>query len=168
MKRALIAAAALLVFAFASPALALTRDEAQQIVKSSGCDAKVYMFDSEQFNAYYAYDPYTNEEAIVAIGFNNLTEPAQRLILYHETWHCLQVHVYGWPDGHDREWDADWYAIKRMAEEGVDGAELNAQLWAWIYNTYGFTGDDNEVHGLLTHRVTRGWLNQAYFRLESA
>jgi len=169
LKRVLIAAVALLVLAFASPASALTQDEAQQMAQSVGCQATVRAMNSyEGFNAYY--DSVSN--AIYLINFSVIPESWQRLIAWHEIGHCLQ-----WKEGrqvklreaglYEREWDADRFAIEMLTNEGIDGAELNASIWADIYRQFNYAGDADEAHGTLVGRITRGNLNRKQVILQS-
>ena len=162
----LIAAAALL--AFVSPAWALTQDEAQQMAKLVGCTATVESRPSTEVNAYYNSDSHE----VVMIGFSNLPESWQRIILWHEVGHCLQ-----WQDDrygalrakgpYELEWDADRFAIRQLAAEGIDGAELNSTIWADIYRQSKYEGDPDDTHGTLVGRITRGNLNRVFTRIES-
>lgn len=149
----------------ASPAMALTQDEAQSMVASSGCTAPVRMveYPFTGLNAYYNM----RDHEVVLINFDSAPELWQRLIVYHETWHCRQVTKYGLPGGHNTEWDADAYAIKRLGEEGIDGAELNAVVWSTIYRRSGREGDDDDSHGLFVERIIRGLLNRTVYRAEA-
>lgn len=138
----------------------------QELVTSLGCTATVHSIDSSKFNAYY--DQINHQ--IITIGFNNLPLSWQRLILLHETGHCLQFQG-SWPPAagkYEMEWDADAYAIRKMGElYGVDGADLNAEIWATIYQQYGYEGDPDDSHGLSTERITRGNLNRTTPRIET-
>lgn len=169
MKYGLLAVVAAILIMFSSPVWALTQGEAQAIVDSTGCKAQVqmYQYPEEGFNAYYS-----SVGQIVTQGFEKLPESWQRHILYHEIGHCLQ-HKSGRMQGlrsrgpHELEWDADAYAIEKMAEEGVDGAELNAQIWAVLYQQTGSRGDDESPHGLFVERIIRGLLNRVRPHIES-
>src|SRR5258705_4555818 len=135
---------------------------AQALVSSLGCTATVMSTDSSRFNA--RYEPMSNQ--IRLIGFDNIPPEWRTLILLHETGHCIQ-----WQNGemekldsrgpYEIEWDADAFAIKKYSElTGKDGAALNAEIWATIYQQYGYEGDADDEHGLLTGSITRGLLNR--------
>lgn len=141
----------------------------QELVTSLGCAATVTSIDSSGFNAYYS--PMSDE--IVLIGFNNIPESWQRLILLHETGHCIQ-----WQNGemprllargpYEIEWDADAYAIRQLdAVYGIDGAALNAEIWGQLYRQFGYKGDIDDSHGTSVGRITRGNLNRVAPRIES-
>lgn len=143
---------------------------AQPLVTSLGCTATVTSIDSSSFNAYYS--PSNNE--IVLIGFNNIPDSWQRLILLHETGHCIQYQTGEYPvlrgrGPYEVEWDADAYAIRQLYElYGVDGAELNHEIWAHLYRQFGYEGDVYDSHGLSTSRITRGHLNKVTTHIEGA
>ena len=162
----LIAAAALL--AFVSPAWALTQDEAQQRASSVGCTATVVTVESTGFNAYY--NQYNHE--VILVGFDTLPETWQKLILWHEIGHCLQSQAGEFGSlrakgPYELEWDADRFAIRQLAEEGIDGADLNATIWATVYQQYDYKGDEYDSHGTTVDRITRGNLNRVFTRVES-
>lgn len=163
MKTLLLALALCLL---AAPAAALTQREATDLVADTGCTADVVTIAAPEmsgFNAFYSWSHH-----IGLINFDRIPRSWQLLILYHESWHCLQRMHYGFPGGHATEWDADGYAISRLSDHGLDGAEVNAGLWAYVYNATGYLGEDAEVHGLVTHRIMRGWLNRAAAHVEGA
>ncbi len=158
MKRGLMVAAALLILALASPALALTQDEAQQLVAATGCTAPVTFIESpmyDGFNAYYS--PMMNR--IVGINFSQLPDPWQRLIMLHEAGHCMGIRD---------EWDADKFAIHELAKYGLDGTEISDALWSYMYRVYGAVGDKDEEHGLVVERAVRGRLNRVIQPIESS
>ncbi len=166
MKRVLIAAAALLILGLVGPASALTVDEAQQIVKATGCTATVYTYDSIEINAFY--DP-MGHNIILMNGLQQLPEQWQKFILLHETGHCLQGQAGRFEalrgrGIHELEWDADAYAISAME----DGAEINEQLLSWLYRTYNVEGHDGGPHGTIVDRITRGRLNRVQRHVEAA
>lgn len=163
----MVVVAALLALLVASPVQALTQDEAQQMVDSVGCKATVSMYPDESFNAYYS--PYG---FIHLYGFDKLPETWQRYVLWHEVGHCIQMREDAWRKlasrgPHEIEWDADAYAIRKMAEEGIDGAEVNEAIWAWVYQQYGWEGYDRGAHGTSVDRITRGRLNRVITHVES-
>ena len=174
MKYGLMTVVAALVFALASPAGALTQPEAQEMARSVGSDAKVYMVKNGdgEFNGYYTVDMWEGP-VIVLIGFEHLSEPAQRFIAWHEIGHSLQykngefgaLRARG---PYEVEWDADAFAIRQMSYEGVDGALVSEELWAYLYNRYRYKGKVDGPHGLSTGRVTRGNLNRVTVRVEAA
>lgn len=141
----------------------------QELVSSLGCTATVTSIDSSSFNAYY--NPM--DHGITLIGFDNLPLSWQRLILIHETGHCLQAQAGSFESLRARgpyeiEWDADAFAIRKLGEiYGLDGAALNAEVWATLYQQYGYEGDQYDVHGTSVDRITRGNLNRTTPRLES-
>lgn len=158
MKRGLMVAAALLILALASPALALTQDEAQQLVSATGCTAPVTYVESpynDGFNAFYS--PMYNR--IVGINFSRLPDSWQRMIMLHEAGHCLGI---------DNEWDADKFAIRQLAEYGIDGSEVSQEIWASLYRQYEIVGDANEEHGLVVERSVRSRLNRVVLKVEAA
>ncbi len=173
----LIAAVALLVLLFASPALALTQDEAQAVVNSTGCTATV-KFDTGGFNAYYI-SPVTifgilpGDGVIILDGMEDLSDKAQTFILLHESGHCMQV-MHGreyYEDGHgiySREYDADEFAIDRFAERGWDGAEMQHELFAYLYSRFNKNGDADDVHGLLVDRIMHGYLHRRVVAIQGA
>lgn len=159
MKRALIAAAALLAL-MVSPAMALTQDEAQQITKDAGCNADTQFVFNPWFPAWNAYyQGYGDGEGrIRLINMTDMSDDQQHFVLLHEIGHCLQG---------GGEWEADHYAIRKMAELGKDGSMIAADVWAELYREYGYKGDKDSPHGLLTERIVRGWLNRHVTRIES-
>lgn len=167
MKYGLMVVAALLALLVASPVAALTQDEAQQMVNSVGCVAEVSVVAREDFNAYYGYG------RIFLYGFENLPEVWQRYVLWHEIGHCIQAREGVWnklqaKGPYEIEWDADAYAIRKMAEEGIDGAEVNEAIWAWVAQTYDWKGTKNGAHGTSVDRITRGRLNRVITHVEGA
>lgn len=165
--------AALLALAFFSQAEALSADEGQRMARSVGCDAKVYSLpSSQQFNGFYAEDMYEGP-VIVFVGFENLSEPWQRFIAWHEIGHCVQRKYENWSalvasGPQEVEWGADAFAIKMLANEGIDGALLNEEMWTTLYNQYAFEGYRDGPHGLSTWRITRGNLNRIISKHEGA
>lgn len=156
-----ILAAVLLMLLVASPAMALTQDEAQQMVKSVGCTADVFERYALSFNAYYD----SSEHVIVLMGLQHLPESWQRFILWHETGHCLQMQSgrlssLRYKGRYEVEWDADAFAIRQLAEEGVDGADLNHDIWGQLYRQYKYEGHEYDSHGTSVARITRGHLNR--------
>jgi len=162
MKCALIAAAALLILLVAGPALALTQDEAQHVVNASGCPAEAHVLTwawTDDWNAFYAYNMFDGGGTIGLINFHLVPDERwKRFVLHHEIGHCLQGRG---------EWEADAYAIRQMAKEGLDGSDIQAQIWAWDYGRNGYLGDADSPHGLLTHRIVRGWLNRVIALVEA-
>lgn len=168
MKRGLMTAVMLLILLVSVPAMALTVDEAQNMATKVGCPARVEFTTDPNtpFNGYFgrSYDGLV----IVMVNPETLPDSWAKLIFWHEVGHCKQYMEWGFPDGHEREWDPDAFAIKMLAEEGLDGADLNAEVWAYVNRRYGYTGSDENVHGLVVHRIVRGWLNRTFYRLEAA
>jgi hypothetical protein len=125
---------------------------------------------SSAFNAYY--DPQRHK--ILVLNPEYVPDQWLRLIVLHEAGHCMQFsdRDRNWPPAtgrHELEWDADSFAIRKMAElYGVDAAELNHDVWAWLYREHGYEGDDYDSHGTAVDRITRGNLNRWTFRLEAA
>lgn len=143
---------------------------AQPLVTSLGCTATVRSIDSSDFNAYF--DP-TNR-AILLAGFDKLSYEWQLFLVLHETGHCVQQQndefgVLRARGPYEVEWDADAYAIKKYGElTGKDGADLNQEIWATLYQQDGYDGDANDSHGLSTERITRGFLNRTTPHTEGA
>lgn len=143
-------------------ASAMDLQEMKDTVRSLGCTAAVSSIPSYGFNAYY--NP--RDHSITMIGADKLPENWQRLILLHETGHCLQFQNNEWQalraaGPYELEWDADAFAIRQLdALYGIDGAELNAEIWSQLYRQYGFEGDLEDSHGLSVERITRGNLNR--------
>lgn len=142
----------------------------QAEVAAWGCTATVFVIPYAKLNGFYD----SGQHRIFLIGFENLPLNWQRLILAHETGHCLQAQnnefeaLYA-RGPYEREWDADAFAIRAVAERwGLDGAALNQEVWGTLYGQYGFEGFENSPHGLSTHRQTRGLLNRWIYPVEGA
>lgn len=158
MKYGPMVVVALLALAVASPVMALTQDEAQQITKEAGCPAETSFVEWPISGWNAGYGQLIDGPVILLINMENMSHPQQLLVLYHEIGHCL---------GAKDEWDADKYAIRQIAQHGLDGAEIADTLWADGYRDDGFVGDADDVHGLTTERSTRGRLNRVMRRIES-
>jgi hypothetical protein len=173
MKRFLVglylALAALLTPLTVGATPTLSTSQMQELVSSVGCTATVTSSESSSFNA--AYIPWGHR--IITIGFENLPARWQQLILLHEAGHCLQSQNGEFQTLLNRgpyeiEWDADAFAIRKMGElYGVDAADLNHEVWAYLYHEYGYEGDLDDSHGLSVERITRGNLNRTTPRIES-
>jgi hypothetical protein len=122
----------------------------------------VFEVTSNDFNAYYDLSSHT----IVTVGFENLPLNWQRQILAHEVGHCLQNQESRFGELYARgpyevEWDADAFAIKAVADRwGLDGAAINDEMWATLYQQFDWEGRESGPHGLSTGRQTRGELNR--------
>lgn len=169
--RASLVGLALAALLIPAPTAADSSSWETELVASLGCTATVRKFPAWfGINAYYS--PWTH--SIGLIGLDALPLDWQRLIVAHETAHCLQAQQGEFDTlrargPHEIEWDADSFAFKVLADRyGVDGAEVSHDIWAWAYHASGFTGDDNSPHGLFTHRITRGYLNQASYYHQGA
>lgn len=161
MKRVAMLAAALLIL-IATPAMALTQDEAQQIANDAGCNVPVVIYTwptIPDWNAFYGQPSPWWPVQIGLVNMQELPESWQQLILYHEIGHCLQG---------GGEWEADKYAIRMMADRGLDGSAIMHDMWAWESNRSEYLGSAGSSHGLFTHRITRGWLNRWFPTHEGA
>jgi hypothetical protein len=162
--RSMIAAALLIIgLWFATPATAMTADEARDLVADQGCTADVVVMESDDGlpNAFYSAMYHL---VILTPEMMELPDPWVRAIILHESAHCLQFTQAGdllFPvTEYPLEWDADTYMVKRGADYGWDTATSFEEALQWIYDTYGFEGRADDSHGTFVDRMQHLELNR--------
>ena len=149
------------------PSQAVSLPNPADVPALMGCDATVYSIDSDEPNG--GYNPWSND--IVLLGLDRLPREWGVFIAAHEAGHCLQFRGGGgwyrpseWPEF---EWEADLHAIRFLERYGIDGAAVNAHIWGYINRTYGYEGRPNSPHGIVKHRILRGYLNRTLVHVEA-
>jgi hypothetical protein len=130
------------------------------VVRWAGCNASVVTSEGVSIRGSF----YNSWEKTLYIGRDQSVQGqpapyyAGLLILFHEIGHCLQDQegVLGQVgDGSQAatELDADRRAVDLACLYNLDGPEYWQELWQWIYDTTGYSGDEN--HGTIEERYNQ-------------
>lgn len=144
-----LVAGLLAVLLLATPAAALTQDEATAWARWTGCKAEVTVVTDTNFiMAYYSpWDP-----AVVLWGLSGFDESIQLGILLHELAHCIQHQtgrLYG-RDIVDIEWEADAMGLDWGCAIGNPPSWFAAFL-QWAKEALDYDGDPD--HGSAADRL---------------
>jgi hypothetical protein len=153
MKSLIISA--LLCLSLASPAAALTSEEATKVVKWATGDTITVTVDRDYDapNGYFSW--MGGQPEIVVFQPEWMPDAWAIIILLHEAAHYIQ-----WRDGYidsmesvDREWQADIWGINAACQIGGTNMDFH-DLWVWMLEEYGDV--QSGTHGQHTQRMLSG------------